>query len=49
MLCEVEDDDAEDPSLLEDTVAAASAFDRSDAIEAVFARFGLIRLSDGGC
>ena len=49
LLCEVEDDDAEDPSLVEDTVAAASAFDRSDAIEAVFARFGLIRLSDGGC
>ena len=47
MLCEVEDD--EDPSLEEDTEAAASVFDRSDAIEAVLALFGLMRLSEGGC
>ena len=46
MLCEV---DEEDPSLEEDTVAAASVLERSDAIEAVLARFGLSRLSDGGC
>ena len=49
LLCEVEGDE-EEPSLEEDTAAAAaSAFDRSDATEAVFARFGLVRLSDGGC